>query len=499
MISRPAIRVLLIEDSPTDAELIRIGLEDVRSADFLVESAESLEEGFARLRATAFDVVLVDLSLPDCAGIETCVRVHDRYPDVPVIVLTGLDDEETALEAMKVGAQDYLVKGQIGDGLLSRSIRYSIERQRAVEEQRKSDERMRLLTEQLPAVLWTTDRDLRLTEPSTHFLARDSRPCAGMRLHDYFETDDDNFAPIKAHRKALDGESISLEFRWKGHSYSVHVEPLRDAALKIIGTIGISLDVSTQKRLQSEVNAARHVQQSLFPHEAPSVPGFDIAGAEFPAEETAGDYYDFIPMPNDCLGLVVGDVTGHGLGPALLMAELRAYLRALASSRPHSGEILMLANRFLTGDLEDHRFVTLCFVRLDVVRRSFTYASAGHCAYLIKASGEVEHLAGTGLPLGLISDTIINTSFPVDLEPGDILFIPTDGFQEAHTKSNELFGLDTILNLVKENRGKTSEEIIVIIHESVCRHVGSDSTPDDMSAIIVRCLDPTGKQPVEKG
>jgi len=435
-------------------------------------------------------VILVDLSLPDCSGIETCVQVHDRAPGVPLIVLTGLDDEETALEAMKVGAQDYLVKGQIGGGMLPRSIRYAIERQRAAEEQRKSDERMRLLTEQLPAVLWTTDTNLRLTEPSTHFLASDSNPCAGMRLHDYFETEDDNFPPIKAHRKALEGESVSLDFRWKGHSYSVHVEPLRDAALKIIGTIGISLDVSTQTRLQSEVNAARLVQQSLFPDVAPTIPGFDIAGAVFPAEETAGDYYDFIPMPDNCLGLVVGDVTGHGLGPALLMAELRAYLRALASSRPHAGEILMLANRFLAGDLEDHRFVTLFFVRLDIAQRSFTHASAGHCAYLIKESGEVIHLKSTGLPLGLIADTIINTSFPQDLEPGDVLFIPTDGMQEAHTKSNELFGLDRPLDVVKNNRAKSSAKIIEMLRQAVCEHVGSENTPDDMSAIIVRCLDP---------
>jgi len=110
MMSRPAIRVLLIEDSPTDAELICIGLEDVRTADFQIDAAETLADGLERLQGSAFDVVLVDLSLPDCAGIETCVRVHDRHPDVPLIVLTGLDDEETALEAMKVGAQDYLVK-----------------------------------------------------------------------------------------------------------------------------------------------------------------------------------------------------------------------------------------------------------------------------------------------------------------------------------------------------------------------------------------------------
>lgn len=150
----------------------------------------------------------------------------------------------------------------------------------------------------------------------------------------------------------------------------------------------------------------------------------------------------------------------------------------------------MLANRFLAGDLQDHRFVTLFFVRLDIAQRSFTHASAGHCAFLIKASGEVLDLKSTGLPLGLIPDTIINTSFPQDLAPGDILFIPTDGFQEAHTKSNELFSLERTLDLVKDNRRKSSAEIIELLRTAVCEHVGSESTPDDMSAIVVRCLEP---------
>jgi DNA-binding NarL/FixJ family response regulator len=490
MHTRPTIRVLVIEDSITDAELISIYLEDVSTADYQVDTTDTLQRGLNAIRNTRFDVILVDLSLPDSFGIDTCRRVFEAAPDIAIIVLTGLDDEEKALDAMKAGAQDYLVKGQIDGSVLSRAIRYSIERQKAHEQQRQNNERMRLITEQLPAVLWTTDTALRINGPTADFLIIDDEhpPVAGTLLHEFFGTIDEKFAPIAAHRKAAAGESTSIDFRWKGRSLSIHVEPLRDGAGKIIGTIGISLDVSSHKRMQDELNAARHVQQALFPSKAPQISGYDIGGAVYAAEETAGDYFDFIPMSDDCLGLVVGDVTGHGLGPALLMAEMRAYLRALATTRPHASEILMLANRFLSADLEEHRFVTLFFARLDPIAGSLTYASAGHNAYLLKASGEVETLVSTGIPLGLIPDTIINTSFPVPFNTGDLLFIPTDGFQEAHTARNELYGLDRTLDFIASRRHQPASTIIEELRNEVCRFVGKPTLQDDMSAIIARRL-----------
>jgi PAS domain S-box-containing protein len=484
------IRVLLVEDSQSDAELFEIYLEQVRSADYQIEVAETLADGIAALASRSVDIVLADLNLPDSFGIDTCRKLHAAAPSVPIIVLTGLADEEKALEAMQVGAQDYLVKGEIDGNVLSRAIRYSIERQRAVDMQRQSNDRMRLITEQLPAVLWTTDTDLRITPPSSNFLINESdgETLIGRTLNEFFETSDDKFAPIAAHRRAARGEPVSIEFFWRGRTLSIHVEPLRDGGGNIIGTIGISLDVSTQKRMQDELDAARHVQQALFPRNAPDVPGFDIAGAVYAAEETAGDYFDFIPMEKGCWGTVVGDVTGHGLGPALLMAELRAYLRAVALTRPHSGEILMLANRFLAGDLEEHRFVTLFLARIDPADRSFTFASAGHNGYLLKATGETETLRSTGLPLGLIADTIINTSFRVVFEPGDMLFVPTDGFQEAHTVDNELFGLKRTLQFVKDRRDLPASKIIEELRAEVCKFVGVKDIADDMSAIIVHCL-----------
>lgn len=486
-------RVLLIEDSQSDADLIEIYLQQVTSTDYEVCRCESLAEMRETIASDhGFDVVLADLSLPDSYGIETCQRVQTSLPLLPIIVLTGLDDETVAMEALQAGAQDYLVKGHIDGQLLSRAIRYSIERQKARQRQRQSDEHIRLITEQLPAVLWTTDTDLCITAPSTACVITDDfeRPVVGERLADYFGTEEPDFPPLLAHQQALTGESVSFDFRSQGRTLSVHVEPLRDAGGTIIGTIGVSLDVSTQQRMEDELQAARHVQQALFPKQAPRPTGFDIAGAVYPADETAGDYFDYIPMEDNCLGLVVGDVTGHGLGPALLMAELRAYLRAIASTRPHCGEILMLANRFLSADLEEHRFVTLFFARLEPEKRKLTYASAGHCGYVLRANGETEQLPSTGLPLGLIPDTILNTSFPVELQPGDLFFVPTDGFQEAHTGNNELYGLPRVLDFLNQHRDLPAARIIELLRDDVLEFAGvkGQQVKDDMSALLVRCL-----------
>jgi serine phosphatase RsbU (regulator of sigma subunit) len=343
----------------------------------------------------------------------------------------------------------------------------------------------------LPAVLWTTDLDLRITAPSTEFLISGDgmSDIVGRTLNECLETDKPDYPPIAAHRRAAQGESVSLDLRWKGRSLSVHVEPLRNGVGTIIGTIGVSLDVSEERRMQDELNAARHVQQALFPRTAPQVPGFDVAGVVYPAEETAGDYFDYIPMADNCIGLVVGDVTGHGFGPALLMAELRAYLRALASAQPDAGEILMRANRFLAADLEEHRFVTLFYIRLDPANRRFTYASAGHSGYVVKRTGEVETLKSTGLPLGLIPDTIFNSSLPRTLEPGDVLFVPTDGFQEAHGPDNELYSLERMLRFISDRRDQPAMQILEALKEDVCEYVGAPQIPDDMTAIIARCLD----------
>src|SRR5919202_99559 len=141
------IRILLVEDNPGDARLVEILLSEVNAPRFGITHAERLEEALRRLEEQSFDMILLDLSLPDSSGLETVSRTCEAAPRTPLVVLSGQDDEEVALRALQLGAQDYLVKGRGGGDTIGRVIRHSIERERAEEELRQSEERFRLLVD----------------------------------------------------------------------------------------------------------------------------------------------------------------------------------------------------------------------------------------------------------------------------------------------------------------------------------------------------------------
>ncbi|RLC93532.1 MAG: hypothetical protein DRI39_04140 [Chloroflexi bacterium] len=146
-----SLNVLLIEDNPGDALLIRKVLDEVDSASFRLETVDRLSTGLGELNGRKVDVILLDLSLPDSQGIDTFVRVYSEAPEVPIVVLTGLDDETLAVEAVRQGAQDYLVKGRADSNVLARSMRYAIERKRVEERLQELYEKERRLREEREA------------------------------------------------------------------------------------------------------------------------------------------------------------------------------------------------------------------------------------------------------------------------------------------------------------------------------------------------------------
>ncbi len=157
------VRVLLVEDNPGDTRLICEMLAEARGAQIEVECIDRLSPGLKRLAAGGIDVLLLDLSLPDGQGLDVCVRAHTQAPYVPIVVLTGLDDETMAAKTLRIGAQDYLVKGQVDSQLLFRSMRYATERKRAEETLWESEKRYRLLAENAADPIWTVDMNMRLT------------------------------------------------------------------------------------------------------------------------------------------------------------------------------------------------------------------------------------------------------------------------------------------------------------------------------------------------
>ena len=160
--SESRIRVLLVEDSPGDARLVDRYLSQAEHATFEVERFDRLHKGLDRLRQGGIDVLLLDLTLPDSKGIETFDKAFAEAPDVPIVVMTGIDDTRLALRAVRDGAQDYLVKRQVDTALLVRSIRYAIERKHAEEKFRESEERYSLAVNGANDGVW--DWDLKADE-----------------------------------------------------------------------------------------------------------------------------------------------------------------------------------------------------------------------------------------------------------------------------------------------------------------------------------------------
>jgi serine phosphatase RsbU (regulator of sigma subunit) len=241
-------------------------------------------------------------------------------------------------------------------------------------------------------------------------------------------------------------------------------------------------------RIREEMRLAREIQQTLFPVAPLTLPGYDVAGASHPAEATGGDYFDYIPTRDDGLGIVIGDVSGHGYGPALLMAQTRAYLRAFLLTHTDVGEIMTLANRALTADTPDGRFTTLLFAKLDPAAQTLCYHSAGHTtAYLLDATGEVKNrLTGTGLPLGIDAEARFEDPPQVALAAGDTLVLLTDGVVEARAATGPAFGAVGALSVVREHRARPAREVVAELFTAVNAFRGPPAQVDDMTAVVVK-------------
>lgn len=239
---------------------------------------------------------------------------------------------------------------------------------------------------------------------------------------------------------------------------------------------------------KEESRIAREIQEHLFPVNPSTLAGFDIAGASCPAEATGGDYYDFIATPFNETLVVIGDVTGHGLGPALLMADVRATLRALAADHARLNEVLALTNRLLGDDLGGDRFITLLLAALNPATRRLQYINAGHpTGYVLDGDNHIKAELPSSTPaLGLIPDTVFPAATEMTLAPSDVVVLLTDGITEAPSREGEEFGEIRALEVVRRERNRPAAEIIASLFAAVRDHTGNATPQDDVSAVIIK-------------
>jgi sigma-B regulation protein RsbU (phosphoserine phosphatase) len=267
------------------------------------------------------------------------------------------------------------------------------------------------------------------------------------------------------------------------------ITPVTDDAGRITHFVSVMRDVTALKKAQErevEMRLARAVQQRLYPSRAPQLPGFDLAAAVFPADDTCGDYFDFLPAADGRVGIAVGDVSGHGFGAALLMVETRAYLRSLSKATTDLGQILGQLNRLLCHDTEDERFVTLMLVLVDPARRTIVYANAGHMhAFLLDSSGTVRRvLDATGPPLGLLGEPEFSSSPEIPLAEGDLLLLLTDGAVEAQDANGAFFETERALRVVAESRQHGSAEIVRRLRAAIEEFARDSPQRDDVTVVV---------------
>ena len=382
------INLLLVEDNPGDARLIEFYLEeindvtvDVKHVDTLALAIEALE---GRNAPSDIDLVFLDLSLPDSFGMDTFEKTFEAAGGTPIIVLTGQSDHEMAVKAVQAGSEDFLIKNELDERILSRTMRFAMERYRR---------------RQTEAVL----------------------------------------------QSATD-----------------------------------------------ELNVAARIQLGLLPNKMPEIDGFDIAGVSFPAEKVGGDYFDFIPMYGNRLGITIGDAMGHGLGPALMMAQTRACLRSLSRMCPTVDGVLELTNHILLEGMDDATcFVTLTLLRLDPRSKTLSYTNAGHPhGYVLSSVGEIKHhLDSTDLPLGVDPDSTFPTGDVIALSPGDVLFLYTDGVEDASVPHNPIFTNEQILSVVRDNLTKSALDIVNALYQAVKSFCDPYPPRDDITVVALKVLD----------
>jgi serine phosphatase RsbU (regulator of sigma subunit) len=241
-------------------------------------------------------------------------------------------------------------------------------------------------------------------------------------------------------------------------------------------------------RLEHDLEVARSIQQSLLPRAVPEIEGYEIAGWNQPADQTGGDYYDWQFLEDGKVLVALADVTGHGIGPALLASVCRAYARA--NFRVGNGllEAMEQLNAALAEDIGEGRFVTFVVAVCTPGNSRVELLSAGHGPLFLYVLKEdlFEEMGAQGLPLGVVASLVSEPPQVLDLNRGDLLVLATDGFFEWANSQGELFGPKRLEEVIRASKEKQPKEIISALYQATIAFSGGTKQQDDLTVVIVK-------------
>lgn len=250
----------------------------------------------------------------------------------------------------------------------------------------------------------------------------------------------------------------------------------------------ITEQIIESEKLDREIAVARDVQIGTLPKQMPSIDGYGFAGAFAPTDQTGGDLYDFVPLDDQRLFLLMGDATGHGIGPALSATQVRAMLRVAIRLNASLSDAFVHINDQLCDDLPDDRFVTGFFGLLDASQHKVDFHSGGQgpIMHYHAGSGDYDWHPATTFPLGYMPQTDLADPLEVNLEPGDILGLISDGIYEYENEDGVQFGQEGVAGVINSLPDANAEKVVTEIMNAVRRHGGSVPQADDITIVLAR-------------
>jgi sigma-B regulation protein RsbU (phosphoserine phosphatase) len=267
-----------------------------------------------------------------------------------------------------------------------------------------------------------------------------------------------------------------------------------------LGVLGDGMNEMTEglierDRMQESLNLAKEVQQTLLPRTTPRIKGLEIASTIVYCDETGGDYYDFIKGDGSGerkFAAVVGDVSGHGISSALIMASVRAFLRQRSAMSGPIAQVVADVNRLLALDVEDTGgFMTLFYLSIDTANRQLSWVRAGHepAIFYDPITDTFEELRGEGTALGVNPDTQYLENEKGELAESQIILLGTDGIWEARNPAGEMFGKEPIYRLIRENPAASAKEILTSCFNALNSFLENQAPEDDITLVVIKVRD----------
>ena len=393
--------------------------------------------------------------------------------------------------------QTSIVRDEKGNKIHNQGILIDItERKLAEDKLKRSEEKFRRIVETAAEGFLLMDEAFKIVDTNDAYcrlLQYKREELLGNNLLNHLTDDFRNYilannetTPAQENRE-LEGSVVAKDGRII--PILLHGNALRDDQGAIIGNMAFITDMTEHKKA---LVLAGEVQKSLLPQEKPIVKGLDIAGRNVSCDEIGGDYFDFLWRHNSrkgSVGIVVGDISGHGVDSALLMTTARAFLRMRAAQPGSLSEIISEMNNHLASDVHGTgKFMTLFYLAIDSEKQDLKWVRAGHDPALVYSpdTDEFEELKGTGIALGVADGFEYVEHHKKGLSNGQIIAIGTDGIWEAFNSDWQMFGKKRLCEIIQKHAELSAEDILSAVYAELHTFMDGAKSADDITLVIIK-------------